>query len=183
MSPKSSPKSKKTIDRSVRLLQDSGNSTKPKVIRRAGKRKSESENSIMEDVGMEREEVANREASTEQEALGATADVPNSSPSASALPPIAGFDLSGMSINQQYAIRTAVVLCDCSVQNIPERIFDVLGRNFADTGALMWWLRRIGKGHLAEPLKGKDVVDAVRKTAHALSLELREEIGKPVARW
>jgi hypothetical protein len=196
MSQKSSPKSKKTAVRSLRLIQDSGNPSKPKVIRRAGKRKSESENSIMEDVSMEREEVGHTEASTgngltvptpetakESETLGAAPEVPNSTPSAHALPPIAGFNLSGMSLNQQYAIRNAVVLCDCCVHKTPERIFDVLGRNFADTGALVWWLRRIGKGHLAEPLKGKDVVDAVRKTAHAPSLELGGQIGKPAARW
>jgi hypothetical protein len=196
MSQKSSSKSKKTAERSLRLIQDNGNSAKPKVIRRAGKRNSESDNIVMEDVSMERDEVGHTEASTEnglmapipqtdteQETLGVAAEVPNSTPSAPELPPIAGFDLSGMSLNQQYAIRNAVVLCDCSVQNTPERIFDVLGRNFADTGALMWWLRRIGKGHLAEPLRGKDVVDAVRKTAHSLSRELREQIGIPAVRW
>lgn len=88
-----------------------------------------------------------------------------------------------MGLSHQYSVRCALVLCDCSVQKTPEAIFDVLGRNFNDTGALMWWLRRIGKGHLAELLKGKDVVDAVRKAVHALSRELREQIGKPVARW
>jgi hypothetical protein len=196
MPQKSSSKSKKIAARSLRLIQDNENSAKPKVIRRAGKRKSESENSVMEDVSMEREEVGHTEASTgnglmvstsetatEQETLGAAPEVSNSAPSAPVLPSIVGFDLSGTSLSQQYAIRNAVVLCDCCVNKTQEGIADVLGRNFADTGALMWWLRRIGKGHVAEPLKGKDIVDAVRKAAHILSRELKEEIGKPVPRW
>jgi hypothetical protein len=195
----SSSKSKKSGSRSLRLIQDTGQSAKPKVIRRPKNHKPAQENS-KEDIVMEREEIAQEEVvRTESHETKIDNQVPgnesvdgpqnsqtlpqNPTQPAPALPSIAGFDLSGMSISQQYAIRNAVVLCDCSVQKTPELIFDVLARNFADTGALMWWLRRMGKGHLAESIKGKDVVDAVRKTAHALSRELREQIGKPMVRW
>jgi hypothetical protein len=199
MTQKSSSKSKKTGSRSLRLIQDTGQSAKPKVIRRARNQKPSQENS-KEDRGMEiegvtQEEVVRREShelDIENQVPGSKAveepqnseNLPqNSAQPATALPSIEGFDLSGMSISQQYAIRNALVLSDCSVQKSPERIFDVLARNFADTAALMWWLRKIGKGHLAESLKGKDIVDAVRKAAHALSRELKDQIGKPVARW
>jgi len=47
----------------------------------------------------------------------------------------------------------------------------------------MWWLRRIGKGHVADTLKGKDIVDACRKAAHMLDRQLKREIGQPVPRW
>jgi hypothetical protein len=199
MTQKSSSKSKKTGSRSLRLIQDTGETAKPKVIRRARNHKPAQEN-CKEDRGMEREEVTQEEfvrresyeLDIENQVPGSEAvEEPQSSvslpqkpaQSEPALPSIAGFDLSGMSLSQQYAIRNAVVLCDCSVQKTPELISDVLGRNFADTGALMWWLRRIGKGHLGESLKGKDIVDAVRKAAHGLSRELKEEIGRPVPRW
>jgi hypothetical protein len=197
MTQKSSAKSKKTLTRTLPLTKNSGVSSKPKVIRRPGNLKSQQETTVTNDVSIEREEVMLAEPITEQELMApnpvtatkeepasSPADKPqNSAPSAPTLPPIDGFDLSGMSQNQQYAIRNALVLCDCCVLATPERIFDVLGRNFGDTGSLMWWLRRIGKGPLAETLKGKDIVDAVRRAAHVLARELKEQIGKPVARW
>jgi hypothetical protein len=98
-------------------------------------------------------------------------------------PPVLGFDVGGLNRNQQYAVRSTLILCDCCVQRSWEGIFDVLGRNFNDTGGLMWWLRKVGKTHVAEHVKGKDVVDAVRKAAHELFRELKAEIGRPVARW
>lgn len=201
MAQKNSSKSKKSTARTLHLAGESGVSEKPKVIRRAGKRKSELENTLMEETNMEREEihqeeVAQIEQQTEhdlmvpnpvmaetEEASSPTDEPQNSTPPSPVLPQIDGFDLSGISLVQQYSIRCAVVLCDCCVQATPERIFDVLGRNFADVGILSWWLKRIGKGRLSESLKGKDIVDAVRKAAHMLSRELKEEIGKPVARW
>ncbi len=65
-------------------------------------------------------------------------------PVSSPLPQIPGFHLEGATLNQQYAIRRMVILCDCSVQKSPEAIFDVLARNFADVGGLRWWLIKIG---------------------------------------
>ena len=47
---------------------------------------------------------------------------------------------------QRYWIGTMLIFADCSVQKSPEGIFDVLARNFEDTGALSWWLWRIGHG-------------------------------------
>lgn len=96
---------------------------------------------------------------------------------------IQGFELEGANRNQQYFIRAAVILCDCSVQRSPDGIFDVLARNFGDLGLLTWWLRRVGKAHLVDLVKGKDLVDAVRKVAHALHRELSGVIGRPTARW
>jgi hypothetical protein len=202
MTQKSSSKSKKSSARTLSLVQESGVSTRPRVIkRRPGKGKSEPENIVMEDTSMEKEAIHQEEGTEivtqtepdlmvpspvgaeEGESRSPADETKNSTPPSPVLPQITGFDLSGMGLSHQYSVRCSLVLCDCCVQKTPERIFDVLGRNFADTGSLMWWLRRIGKGHLAEPLKGKDVVDAVRKTAHGLSRELKEEIGRPVPRW
>ena len=107
----------------------------------------------------------------------------DASPDRPSPPPVPGFTLEGAGLSHQYAIRSVVTLCDCCVQKSPDGIFDVLGRNFVDTGGLMWWLRRVGKSHVAEQIKGKDVVDAVRKAAHLLFRELKAEIGRPVPRW
>jgi len=107
----------------------------------------------------------------------------DASPRPPSPPPVPGFTLEGAGLSHQYAIRSVVTLCDCCVQKSPEGVFDVLGRNFVDTGGLMWWLRRVGKPHVAEQIKGKEVVDAVRKAAHLLFRELKQEIGRPVARW
>jgi hypothetical protein len=104
-------------------------------------------------------------------------------PASMVSPTIPGFDLDGVSRNQQYVLRNMLVLCDCCVQTSSDGVFDVLARNFSDTGALMWWLRKIGKDRIAELVKGKDLVDAIRKAAHRLYRDLTFEIGKPVARW
>lgn len=98
-------------------------------------------------------------------------------------PPMPGFDLEGANRNQQYAVRSTVVLCDCCVQDSWDGIFDVLARNFDSPNSLMWWLRKVGKAHLVDRLKGKDIVDAVRIAAHDLHRELKKEIGLPRARW
>ncbi len=98
-------------------------------------------------------------------------------------PQIPGFDLDNISLQQQHTIRRMVILCDCSAQASPEGVFDVLARNFPEVGELRWWLIKIGKPHLAELIKRKDIVDAVRKSAHELHKELKEQIGRPVARW
>jgi len=96
---------------------------------------------------------------------------------------IPGFDMEGASRIQQYYIRSVVILCDCFVQRSPDGIFDVLARNFGDHGILTWWLRRVGKAHLVDQVKGKDLVDAIRKVAHSLHRELSGVIGRPMARW
>jgi len=82
---------------------------------------------------------------------------------------------------QQYWISTMLIFADCAVQKSPDGVFDVLARNFETTGALSWWLHRIGHAEIAKHTKGKDIVDAIRKVAHELYRELRY-IGKPVAR-
>ena len=119
-----------------------------------------------------------------------TQDVPQAShsptdhnPKPHSRPKIPGFDLEGASQYQQNITCFTVILCDCCVQRSPDGIFDVLGRNFPDTGSLAWWLRRLGKGHLADRVKRKDIVDAIRKISQDLFRELKGEIGRPVARW
>ena len=88
-----------------------------------------------------------------------------------------------MSRTQRYWIGTMLIFADCAVQKSAEGIFDVLARNFEDTGALSWWLWRIGYGDKTKLLKGKDIVDAIRKIAHELHRDLKKEIGRPVARF
>ena len=88
-----------------------------------------------------------------------------------------------MSRIQHLWIATMLIFADCSVQKSPEGIFDVLARNFEDTGALSWWMWRIGYGDKTKLLKGKDIVDAIRKVAHLLYRDLKKGIGRPVARF
>lgn len=97
--------------------------------------------------------------------------------------PVSGFNLENANRNHQYFIRSMLVFADCCLQRTPEGIFDVLGRNFDSPGFMAWWLNRIGKGHFVSLVKGKDMVDAVRKVAHELHRELKHEIGRPVPRW
>jgi hypothetical protein len=174
-------------------------SKKPKVIiRRAAKQNSEIKIIEKEQVIMERDEngqvsvdpeietsVPNLTIEKEPESLSespSTNDSDQVSPMPT-YPAISGFDLDVVSRNQQYVLRNMLVLCDCCVQSSPDGIFNVLARNFNDTGGVMWFMRKIGKSHIADLLKGKDVVDAVRKAAHELHRELKGEIGRPVARW
>ena len=88
-----------------------------------------------------------------------------------------------MSRIQHLWIATMLIFADCSVQKSPEGIFDVLARNFEDTGALSWWMWRIGYGDKTKLLKGKDIVDVIRKVAHLLYRDLKKGIGRPVARF
>lgn len=114
-------------------------------------------------------------------ALNVKADVDTALPEAQSTVP--GFDLGSASPHKQNVLRTMLVLSDCCVQLGPEGIFDVLGRNFDSPGFLSWWLTRIGKSHLIAFLRGKDIVDGIRKVSHELYRELKTEIGRPVARW
>lgn len=102
----------------------------------------------------------------------------------SALPPEQEATQSApqMSRNQKYWIATMLIFADCTVQRSPDGIFDVLARNFGDPGQVSWWLWRIGHQDKAKYLKGKDIVDGIRKVAAELYKALCLEIGKPVAR-
>ena len=84
---------------------------------------------------------------------------------------------------QRYWIGSMLVFADCSVQDSPDGVFHVLARNFKHTGALSWWLWKIGHGEMTRYVKGKDIVDAIRKIAHELHRILKSEVGKPVARF
>jgi hypothetical protein len=166
---------------------------KPKVVIRKNRRANDTElnpTTQREDSGkMEMstasvEEPMASETTTIDDAMAATSQ--DDTPSTAiplALPPLPGFEVSGASRVHEYAVRTMLVFADCAVQSSPEAIFDVLARNFADTGALVWWLWRIGKGGLATRLKRMDIVDAARITAHALHQQLKNEIGEKLPRW
>jgi hypothetical protein len=104
-------------------------------------------------------------------------------PTTTALPPLPGYNLDGVSRNQQYIIRNMLLFADCAVQISAEGVFDVLARNFSDTGALVWWLWRVGKRDLATRIKRMDIVDAARITAHALHQQIKAEIGGKLPRW
>ena len=137
---------------------------KPKfVIRRAAKSTAEEIKPLPEPPTMEGDEAAPSETLTPagnqvSDAIPADeGDHPtqgdpsiDAGPHPPAPPPVPGFTLEGASTGHQYAIRSLVTLCDCCVQKSPDGIFDVLGRNFVDTGGLMWWLRKVGKPHVAE---------------------------------
>jgi hypothetical protein len=84
---------------------------------------------------------------------------------------------------QDYALRNLLVFADCVVQKDESGVFDVIARNFDNTGILGWWLQRVGKSEFIPRMKGKDIVDAIRVISHALYRQIRAEIGKPIARW
>lgn len=83
---------------------------------------------------------------------------------------------------QQYWISTMLIFADCAVQKSPEGVFDVLARNFEHTGALSYWLWRIGHGDKVQYVKRKDIVDAIRKVSAELHRDLSREVGRLVAR-
>jgi hypothetical protein len=88
-----------------------------------------------------------------------------------------------ISRNQKYWLSIMLIFADCGVQKSADGVFDVLARNFEHTGALSWWLWKIGHGEMTRFLKGKDIVDAIRKIAYELYRILKSEVGKPVARF
>ncbi|MGO9121111.1 MAG: hypothetical protein ACLQPD_26300 [Desulfomonilaceae bacterium] len=87
-----------------------------------------------------------------------------------------------MSLSQKYTLLSIQTFADCAVQKSPDEIFDVLARNFADNGALSFWLHKVGHGHLTTYAKGHDIVDYIRKTSHEL-FKAMKYVGKPIARW
>jgi len=68
------------------------------------------------------------------------------------------------------------------VQKSWEGVYDVLGRNFLDSGGLAWWLRRIGLSELSNH-KRKDYFDYIRVVANRLHNILRAEAGRSVPRF
>ena len=88
-----------------------------------------------------------------------------------------------MSRIQRYWIGAMLVFADCAIQESPDGVFHVLARNFEHTGALSWWLWKIGHGEMTRYVKGKDIVDAVRKIAYELHRILKSEVGRPAPRF
>lgn len=84
---------------------------------------------------------------------------------------------------QDYAIKNLLVFADCAVQTDWWGVFDVLARNFDNSGFLSYWLNKVGYGHLTPYSKGKDLVDYIRKVAHEIHRDIKASIGKPIARW
>jgi hypothetical protein len=168
---------------------------KPKVIRRSGKRNSD----VVDRVATTREHTGSymEEPMPEAPALGTismegleeTPAVPEpaeptpTTTSPPPLPPLPGFFLDGASRNQSYVIRNMLVFADCCVAHTEDEVFDVIARNYSDTGGVCWWLYRIGKPKIVPRLKGKDIVDAARIVAHALHRQLKKEVGLRIPRW
>jgi|SRR5208283_5489250 len=77
---------------------------------------------------------------------------------------------------------TAYILADCAIQRDSDGIYDVLARNFADSGVLSWWLHRIGHGDMTKLGRRKDLFDYIRLVSNALHRQLKHDLGRPVAR-
>ena len=80
------------------------------------------------------------------------------------------------------AWATAYILADCAIQRDASGVYDVLARNFADSGTLSWWLHRIGHGDMTRLGRRKDIFDYLRLVSNALHRELKRDLGRPVAR-
>ncbi len=76
---------------------------------------------------------------------------------------------------------TVYILGDCAVQQDPSGVYDVLARNFGDSGMLSWWLHRIGHGDMTKLGRRKDLFDYLRLVSNALHRELKRDLGRPVA--
>ena len=87
-----------------------------------------------------------------------------------------------MSRPQFYSWVTSYVLADCAIQRDASGVYDVLARNFADSGMLSWWLHRIGHGDMTRLGRRKDLFDYLRLVSNALHRELKRDLGRPVAR-
>ncbi|MGO9566657.1 MAG: hypothetical protein ACLP5H_03850 [Desulfomonilaceae bacterium] len=83
---------------------------------------------------------------------------------------------------QFYNQVTAHILGDCAVQPDASGIYDVLARNFGDSGMLSWWLHRIGHADMTKLGRRKDLFDYLRLVSNALHRELKHDLGRPVAR-
>ena len=83
---------------------------------------------------------------------------------------------------QFYNQVTAHILGDCAVQPDASGIYDVMARNFGDSGMLSWWLHRIGHADMTKLGRRKDLFDYLRLVSNALHRELKRDLGRPVAR-
>ena len=87
-----------------------------------------------------------------------------------------------MSRPQFNAWASAHILADAAVQQDPSGVYDVLARNFVDSGTLSWWLHRIGHGDMTRLGRRKDLFDYLRLVSNALHRQLKHDLGRPVAR-
>ena len=87
-----------------------------------------------------------------------------------------------MSRPQFNAWASAHILADAAVQQDPSGVYDVLARNFVDSGTLSWWLHRIGHGDMTGLGRRKDIFDYLRLVSNALHRQLKHDLGRPVAR-
>jgi hypothetical protein len=77
---------------------------------------------------------------------------------------------------------TAYILADAAVQRDSSGVYDVLARNFVDSGMLSWFLNRIGHADMTKLGLRKDLFDYLRLVSNALHRELKRDLGRPVAR-
>ena len=88
-----------------------------------------------------------------------------------------------MSRGQEYALKNLLTYADCAVQQTEMGVFDVLARNFSDKPLLNFWLWKVGYAHLATLIRNKDLLDSIRILAREIYRDMKQNIGKPVARW
>ncbi|MGB6065719.1 MAG: hypothetical protein WBG50_13000 [Desulfomonilaceae bacterium] len=105
--------------------------------------------------------------------------MPSESNEAAARP---GTVLPPMSRPQFNTWATAYILADCAIQRDASGVYDVLARNFADSGMLSWWLQRIGHADMTKLGRRKDLFDYLRLVSNALHRELKRDLDRPVAR-
>ncbi len=77
---------------------------------------------------------------------------------------------------------TAYILADAAIQQDASGVYDVLARNFQDSGMLSWFLHRIGHADMTKLGRRKDLFDYLRLVSNALHRELKRDLGRPVAR-
>ncbi len=88
-----------------------------------------------------------------------------------------------MSRVQEYALKSLLTYADCAVQKNESGIFDVLARNFEDKPLLNFWLWKVGYGHFSKLGRSKDLVDLIRIISREIHRDMKQNVGKPVARW
>ena len=88
-----------------------------------------------------------------------------------------------MSRVQEYALKSLLTYADCAIQKNESGIFDVLARNFEDKPLLNFWLWKVGYAGLSKHARNKDLLDSIRIISREIYRDMRQNVGKPVARW
>jgi hypothetical protein len=160
---------------------------KPDVVIRkskAGNRSSEPAKSGEENAAQVDEKIGR---STRNDELGLVLNGPKKARTSESndvpMSNIPSAETPAMSRVQLYALRNLLVFADCAVQKDESGVFDTLARNFEDKGLLNFWLWKVGYGYLSKKTRNKDLVDSMRILSRELYREMKQNVGRPVARW